>query len=214
MSSPEASSTAPIPRCGRGPPETDSASCRSAICALTREPIFWWTPSVGSQARTRTCGWIWSARRFDGRQVREWLEAPPGPERITWHGLLTGADLDRVFASADLFVFASVAPYESFGQVIVQAMMWGLPIVLSDWRANREVAGPGMDGVLFSVTDPSRRADRLAEALRQAAAQRRANPKWGAANRATFEKRYRRTSGRNGYTAFAASILGRRQSPE
>jgi glycosyltransferase involved in cell wall biosynthesis len=43
-------------------------------------------------------------------------------------GVRSGEEKWRQFAAADLFVFPSVAP-ESFGLVLVEAMMWALPIV-------------------------------------------------------------------------------------
>lgn len=63
-------------------------------------------------------------------------------DRVEWVGVLRGEEKNRVFADAGIFVFPSVAPYESFGLVMVEAMMWGLPIVATDWRGNRDVGGP------------------------------------------------------------------------
>jgi glycosyltransferase involved in cell wall biosynthesis len=53
-----------------------------------------------------------------------------------------GEEKNRIFANVGIFVFPSLAIYESFGLVMVEAMMWGLPIVATDWRGNRDVAGP------------------------------------------------------------------------
>ncbi len=62
-------------------------------------------------------------------------------DRVEWVGVRRGVEKNRIFAEADIFVFPSVAPYESFGLVMIEAMMWGLPIVATDWRGNRDVAG-------------------------------------------------------------------------
>ncbi|NNE92289.1 MAG: glycosyltransferase family 4 protein [Verrucomicrobiales bacterium] len=63
-------------------------------------------------------------------------------------GVLEGSELMQAYAEADLFVFSTVAPFESFGMVLIEAMMWGLPIVATDWRANAEVLGENFGGEL------------------------------------------------------------------
>jgi glycosyltransferase involved in cell wall biosynthesis len=63
-------------------------------------------------------------------------------DRVEITGVLRGDKKAEQFRSAHLFVFASVAPYESFGLVMAEAMMWGLPMVVTDWRGNRDVADP------------------------------------------------------------------------
>jgi glycosyltransferase involved in cell wall biosynthesis/predicted metal-dependent phosphoesterase TrpH len=50
--------------------------------------------------------------------------------RATFLGWLSGNDLARVYASADVFLFASVT--ETFGQVILEAQASGLPVVAVD----------------------------------------------------------------------------------
>jgi glycosyltransferase involved in cell wall biosynthesis len=62
-------------------------------------------------------------------------------KRVEILGVLRGEEKAAQFSSSQVFVFASVAPYESFGLVMTEAMMWGLPLLVSDWRGNREVAG-------------------------------------------------------------------------
>jgi len=66
-------------------------------------------------------------------------------EKVELTGLLTGEPKIEQFRSAHFFVFPSVAPYESFGLTMVEAMMWGMPLVVSNWRGNREVAGPSAE---------------------------------------------------------------------
>jgi len=63
-------------------------------------------------------------------------------DRVEWLGMRRGEEKNRIFANVGIFVFPSLAIYESFGLVMVEAMMWGLPIVATDWRGNRDVAGP------------------------------------------------------------------------
>ena len=73
-------------------------------------------------------------------------------QKVEILGVLKGEEKTVQFGASQLFVFASVAPYESFGLVMTEAMMWGLPMLVSDWRGNREVAG---DAALYFDTGPS-----------------------------------------------------------
>jgi len=73
-------------------------------------------------------------------------------QKVEILGVLKGDDKAAQFGSSHLFVFASIAPYESFGLVMTEAMMWGLPMIVSNWRGNREVAG---DAALYFDTGRS-----------------------------------------------------------
>ena len=110
--------------------------------------------------------------------------------RIRLVGPRPPEELGAFYRAASLFVFPSVAPYESFGLVLAEAMMWGLPVVASDWRANREVLGPGSNW-LYDPARPPGLAGALVVALQQKA-------EWdacGHANRRRYEANYRPGSG-------------------
>ena len=83
-------------------------------------------------------------------------------KRVEILGVLRGEEKAAQFRSSQLFVFASIAPYESFGLVMTEAMMWGLPMLVSNWRGNREVAG---DAAVYFETGPSMEKN-LAEEMR------------------------------------------------
>lgn len=104
-------------------------------------------------------------------------------ESIERPGVLRDAAKWDRFARADVFVFPSVAPYESFGLVTVEAMMWALPVLISDWRGNREVLGEPPGGIVY-------RPGNLAAALRDAFARRDEWLAWGQTNRQGYEARF------------------------
>ena len=106
--------------------------------------------------------------------------------RVHFVGPRTPEQLDDFYRAASLFVFPTVAPYESFGLVLAEAMMWGLPVVASDWRANREVLGPGNNWLY----DPAN-ATGLARALKKALEQKAEWESCGRANRRRYETNYR-----------------------
>jgi glycosyltransferase involved in cell wall biosynthesis len=99
-------------------------------------------------------------------------------------GRLTGLPLSEFYASADLFVFPSTT--DTFGNVILEAMSSGLPVVGADVASTREVMGEG-SGLTFSAGNAAafaravltlvENAD-LRLAAREAALRRAASASW------------------------------------
>jgi glycosyltransferase involved in cell wall biosynthesis len=75
---------------------------------------------------------------------------------VTFTGYLSGAALAEAYASADLFAFPSFT--ETFGQVVLEAMASGLPIVglLSD--GVRDLVSQGQTGLLLDSESLSQSA--------------------------------------------------------
>ena len=103
--------------------------------------------------------------------------------QIILSGVLAGEDLKAKYQQANLFVFATVAPYESFGLVLVEAMQTGLPIVLTNWRANLEVATKSFGGVVAEK-------GQLTKALHSALSQKEHWQTWGKENHHIAMERY------------------------
>lgn len=83
-----------------------------------------------------------------------------GPERAdlqarhpqaVFTGQQRGDDLARHYASADLFVFASLT--ETFGNVTTEAMASGLAVVAYDHAAAGQLVSPGVEGLLAAPDD-------------------------------------------------------------
>lgn len=62
-----------------------------------------------------------------GGPEQERVREAVGPEHVTFLGWLTGSELARAYAAADVFVFPSAT--DTFGQVILEAQASGLPVV-------------------------------------------------------------------------------------
>ncbi|MBD2577834.1 hormogonium polysaccharide biosynthesis glycosyltransferase HpsP [Oscillatoria sp. FACHB-1406] len=81
------------------------------------------------------------------RQIRDRLSSSPLNSRTTIAGFVTGIDKLALLRDADLFVLPSY--YENFGIAVAEAMLAGLPVVISD-RVDLEVdvrqAGAGWVG--------------------------------------------------------------------
>ena len=110
-------------------------------------------------------------------------------DAVEWTGSLSGTAKATQLFGCNCFVFPSVAPYESFGLVLVEAMMHGLPILVSDWRGNKDVVGADFGGVAFPVS-PSL-VDGIEFGLRSAMKERDRWEAWGRKNREVYERNFR-----------------------
>jgi glycosyltransferase involved in cell wall biosynthesis len=75
------------------------------------------------------------------------------PEAI-FMGMCSHAELAHVYASADLFLFPSLT--ETFGNVTLEAMASGTPVLAFDCAAATEVIEDGHNGWLVQGEDPQR----------------------------------------------------------
>jgi glycosyltransferase involved in cell wall biosynthesis len=76
-----------------------------------------------------------------------WLQQALPETEFTGH--LTGNELSVAYASADFFVFPSET--ETFGNVALEAMASGLPVVASDRMAPQELIRHGVNGYVGKV---------------------------------------------------------------
>jgi glycosyltransferase involved in cell wall biosynthesis len=65
-----------------------------------------------------------------GQKVKEWIMSANVADRVTFPGMLRGAYKNAAFKLAEIFVLPSYS--ENFGIAIVEAMSYGLPVVVSD----------------------------------------------------------------------------------
>ena len=70
------------------------------------------------------------------------------------------------FRRADIFCFPTHYPAESFGMVVVEAMMFELPVVSTRWRGIPDIVEDEVSGFLTPIKDSAAVAERLALLLR------------------------------------------------
>lgn len=124
-------------------------------------------------------------------------------DRVEITGVLREDSKARKFQGAHLFVFPSIAPYESFGLVMAEAMMWGLPVVATEWRGNRDVLGPDAP----CVPVDSRLPIRLSDALRKMLADPSRLPGISLTARTRYEARFRLETGTSDYRSLLHQML-------
>jgi phosphatidylinositol alpha 1,6-mannosyltransferase len=86
----------------------------------------------------------------DGPMLPELREQ--APDNVTFAGYKQGEELAQLYASADIFVFPSST--ETFGNVALEAMASGLPVIAADSGGVREMVLHGRTGALCSPRHP------------------------------------------------------------
>ncbi|MCB1887734.1 MAG: glycosyltransferase family 1 protein [Rhodocyclaceae bacterium] len=81
---------------------------------------------------------------------------------VVFAGMRHGEDLASHYASGDLFLFPSRT--ETFGNVTLEAMASGLPVVAYDYAGAAELIRDGVSGLLAPFDDEARLRDRALEA--------------------------------------------------
>jgi len=90
--------------------------------------------------------------------ARPWFEEQI-PDAI-FTGQLTGDELARAFASADVFLNPSMT--EAFGNVTLEAMACALPVIAAEATGATNLVRAGVTGMLVDGTDPDEFAEILA----------------------------------------------------
>ena len=78
-------------------------------------------------------------------EVKENFESQASVNKVDkmfrFRGSLQGVDKWNAYAEADMFIFPTLHPTETFGMVVIEAMAYSLPIVASRWRGIPHVVG-------------------------------------------------------------------------
>jgi glycosyltransferase involved in cell wall biosynthesis len=91
----------------------------------------------------------------------DFIRAHELQDRVRALGVLRDLEKFDRFASCDIFCFPSHFEAESFGLVLVEAMMFAKPVISTRWRGIPSVVNDGVNGFLVDTKDPAAVADRL-----------------------------------------------------
>lgn len=82
-------------------------------------------------------------------------------EYFKFHGVKTGIEKYDFYRHSNIFCFPSFFESESFGNVILEAMMFKLPVVATRWRGIQDIVDDGTTGFLVKINSPNDLADKL-----------------------------------------------------
>ena len=97
-------------------------------------------------------------------RLRRQARAAGIADRVSFTGPLTGADLDAAYGAADVLLLASRA--ETYGMVVTEALVRGLPVVATNVGGLPEALGRARDGTRPGLLVPPDDPEALASALR------------------------------------------------
>jgi phosphatidylinositol alpha 1,6-mannosyltransferase len=113
--------------------------------------------------------------------LRESLETQFEGTNTIFTGYLAGEELATAYASSDIFVFP--AANETLGNVVLEAMASGLPVIAPDAGGVTDHVSQGETGILF----PAEEQDAFIQAVNQLLCDPATARKWGDAGRAYAE---------------------------
>ena len=100
-----------------------------------------------------------------GETVHAELKRLKLEERVEFCGRKIGDEKWAHYRNADIFCFPSFYSAESFGNVLVEAMMFELPVVATRWRGIPDIVVESETGFLTEIKDPERVAKRLEQLI-------------------------------------------------
>ena len=101
-------------------------------------------------------------------------------------GAYTGKEKEKIFMDSDVFCFPSFFSSESFGIVLLEAMMYQMPVIATRWRGIQSVVDDGINGFLVDIKN----ADQISVALAKLYDDRTLLREMGMASRELFKEKY------------------------
>ena len=120
------------------------------------------------------------------RQAKAFCEQHDLGDTVRFAGVLVGDRKWECFRRADVLCMPSHHPSEGLPVVILEAMMFGLPVIATRWGGMPDLVDDGVTGLLVPVRDPGALAGALDLLLTDEALRRR----MGERGRAVFLERY------------------------
>lgn len=143
------------------------------------------------------------------RQRFETLHSTSGwLDRVEFTGPVDDEELARRYQDCDLFVAPS--RYESFGLILLEAMMRGKPVIGCEVGGMRQIIEAGQTGFLVPPGDPGSLRDRIGELVSSAELRARL----GRQGRQRFEERYTVARMVRDVVAYYRRLLGRPSSED
>lgn len=125
-------------------------------------------------------------------------------EQVVMHGLVVGEERVTAFQKIGVLCFLSYYRSESFGNVVVEAMSLGIPVIATKWRGAQEIVVDGETGYLVEPRDVSR----VAEVAIQLVGDTELRRRLGEAGRRRFQEHYSLPMFTRAFEDFMVGVAG------
>jgi glycosyltransferase involved in cell wall biosynthesis len=102
-----------------------------------------------------------AASEVEEKNFKDFIQNHQLEGTVEFTGPLYDDNKWKAYAGADIFCFPTHYSAESFGLVAVEAMIFGLPVVATNWRGLPDIVVDGETGFLVPPKDASAIAERL-----------------------------------------------------
>ena len=138
----------------------------------------------------------------DQKFFTEFIQSNQMEDIVQLTGPLHGDEKWKAYSCADLFCFPTFYSAETFPVVAIEAMMFGLPVVATNWRGLPDIVVDGKTGYLVSPKDSKAIAERLERLILNPDLRRT----MGAAGRQRYEENFTVEKFRNSMESALASV--------
>lgn len=107
-------------------------------------------------------------------------------DKVKYFGIVTGEDKRKLFLDSDIFCFPSYFSSESFGVVLLEAMMYQMPLIGTKWRGIQSLIEEDSNGYLVDIKN----SEQIAEYLMNFYLDRTLVEKMGRKSRNIFLQKY------------------------
>lgn len=125
-------------------------------------------------------------KELDGRRFAQEIETRGLDGIAVYHGRKYGKEKDTFLRMAEMFVFPTYYFNECFPLVILEAMMYGLPVITTDEGGIRDEVKDGINGFVVKPQD----ATALANAIQRILEDEKARKAMGTEGRRMFKERF------------------------
>ncbi|MFT7032661.1 MAG: glycosyltransferase involved in cell wall biosynthesis [Cyclobacteriaceae bacterium] len=95
------------------------------------------------------------------KQVDDLISSYNIEELVEFIGVKSGKGKWDVFKNTDILCFPTFFDSESFGNVILEAMMFEIPVIASKWRGIPDIVQEGYNGLLVPIKNSNILADKM-----------------------------------------------------
>jgi glycosyltransferase involved in cell wall biosynthesis len=143
-----------------------------------------------------------AASEVEEKKFKDFIQNHQLEGIVEFIGPLYDDDKWKAYAGADIFCFPTHYSAESFGLVAIEAMLFGLPVVATNWRGLPDIVMDGETGFLV----PPKDAKSIAERLENLILDPDLRVAMGAAGRKRYEEKFTVEKFRNSMEFALASL--------